>query len=189
LLQGVRSKAASGSPAEHSAWPRNQFGRSLPFRSVTVAPESPKLQFEDIHGAVTLLRRRGLRLSAARRQVLETLFALDAPASAEEIAARGGGALGADLASVYRNLEVLEREGIVRHVHLGHGPGLYALAGGREREYLVCERCGRVEAVEPARLDHVRDLIAADLGYVVAFTHFPLVGRCADCARTASAAP
>jgi Fur family ferric uptake transcriptional regulator len=153
---------------------------------VTVAPESPKLHFEDIHGAVALLRERGLRLSAARRQVLETLFALDAPASAEEIAARvGAGSLGADLASVYRNLEVLEREGIVRHVHLGHGPGLYALAGGREREYLVCERCGRVDAVEPERLQHARDVIETDLGYVVAFTHFPMVGRCAACASAA----
>ena len=157
---------------------------------MTVAPESPKLQFDDIHGAVTLLRARGLRLSAARRQVLETLFALDAPASAEAIAARvGAGALGADLASVYRNLEVLEREGIVRHVHLGHGPGLYTLAGGREREYLVCERCGRVEAVEPARLTHVREVIEADLGYVVAFTHFPMVGRCAACAAEGPPAP
>ena len=36
-----------------------------------------------------------------------------------------------DLASVYRNLEQLEELGVVRHVHLGHGPGLYALVGGR----------------------------------------------------------
>jgi len=26
--------------------------------------------------------------------------------------------------TVYRNLEALERHGLVRHVHLGHGPGL-----------------------------------------------------------------
>ena len=33
-----------------------------------------------------------------------------------------------DLGSVYRNLEALEAIGLVRHVHLGHGPGMYALA-------------------------------------------------------------
>ena len=39
---------------------------------------------------------------------------------------------------------------LIRHVHLGHGPGLYALAGANEREYLACERCHRVTAVEAA---------------------------------------
>ena len=33
-----------------------------------------------------------------------------------------------DLASVYRNLETLEDAGLVRHMHLGHGPGLYGPA-------------------------------------------------------------
>ena len=88
-----------------------------------------------------------------------------------------------DLASVYRNLETLERVGIVRHVHLGHGPGLYALAGAREREYLVCDRCGRVEAVESDRLERTRATIRADFGYDARFTHFPIVGICADCRR------
>ena len=48
-----------------------------------------------------------------------------ARSSAEELAAGLGGRVPrSDLASVYRNLETLERHGVVRHVHLGHGPGL-----------------------------------------------------------------
>ena len=75
--------------------------------------------------------------------MLEALFLADGPVSAEELAAGLGGQVPpSDLASVYRNLETLERHGVVRHVHLGHGPGRYALAGTGEREYLVCERCG-----------------------------------------------
>jgi len=46
----------------------------------------------------------------------------------------------------YRNLETLEEVGLVRHVHLGHGPGLYALAAP-EHEYLVCESCHAVRTV------------------------------------------
>ena len=80
--------------------------------------------------ALDALRARGLRVSSARRLVLEALFAADGPVSAEEIA---GGLDGrcrrSDLASVYRNLDTLEQVGLVRHVHLGHGAGLYALAG------------------------------------------------------------
>src|SRR5260221_5765205 len=95
-----------------------------------VAPEAAGRSFDDMEGALGILREQRLRVSSARRLVLQSLFAADGPASAEAIASRTGLAL--DLASVYRNLETLERVGIVRHVHLGHGPGLYALAGARE---------------------------------------------------------
>jgi Fur family ferric uptake transcriptional regulator len=146
---------------------------------MTVAPETPRRSFDDIEGALRILREHGLRVSSARHLVLQSLFAADGPATAEAIAGHTGLAL--DLASVYRNLETLERVGIVRHVHLGHGPGLYALAGAREREYLVCDRCGRVEAVEAERLERTREAIRADFGYEARFTHFPIVGVCASC--------
>jgi len=146
---------------------------------MTVAPETPKRSFDDMEGALAILREQGLRVSSARRLVLRSLFAADAPATAEAIASRAD--LSLDLASVYRNLETLERVGIVQLVHLGHGPGLYALAGAREREYLVCDRCGRVEAVESERLERTRDTIRADFGYEARFTHFPIVGICAAC--------
>ena len=46
--------------------------------------------------------------------MLGELFAAEAPVSAEHISAR----LKLDAASVYRNLELLEREGLVRHVQM-----------------------------------------------------------------------
>lgn len=133
------------------------------------------------------LRERGLRVTVPRRLILQALFAArGAPLSVEAIARRAG-AHGAplDAASVYRNLESFERVGVVRHVHLGHGPGLYALAGGGEREHLYCERCGASRTVEPHELDDVRGLIAERFGYRARFTHFPIVGLCADCAADA----
>ena len=122
----------------------------------------------------------GARLSSARRQLLEALFAADGPVTAEDLARSAGGELeAADVASIYRNLELFERLGIVRHVHLGHGPGRYALAG--EREYLVCERCGRVVTADPDELVGVRDEIRERFGFEVRFSHFPIAGLCEDC--------
>lgn len=69
----------------------------------------------------------------------------------------------------------------MRHVHLGHGPGLYALAGS-EREYLVCERCDEVRTVPADDLDVIRDRIRTRFGYEARFTHFPILGLCARCA-------
>ena len=113
--------------------------------------------------------------------MLEALFAADAPLPADAVAP------GLDRASVYRALEYLEELGVVRHVHLGHSPGLYALTGGAEREYLTCERCHRITALEAERLDEVRDLIEAQFGYRARFSHFPIVGLCADCAAATDA--
>jgi Fur family ferric uptake transcriptional regulator len=113
--------------------------------------------------------------------VLEALYATDQPLSAEQIAEGFGKLPTSDLASVYRNLETLERLGLVQHVHLGHGAGRYVRAG-REREYLVCERCGANLAVSPGQLDGVRRAVEHATGFRARFSHFPIVGLCGECA-------
>lgn len=147
----------------------------------STAEAVPVASLEDAFSAV---RSSGLRLSAARRILLEVLSAADRPMSAEVIASGVGGRHPAsDLASTYRNLETLEEIGLVRHLHVGHGPGLYALSGPGDREYLVCERCQRVRVVQPAALDGVRDEIRRVFGHEARFSHFPLGGLCGDCAN------
>lgn len=141
---------------------------------MTVPHLTPAVEAPSAAAAASTLRSRGLRLSSARRLLLQALFAADRPLSAEELAVEG------DLASVYRNLETLEALGLVRHVHLGHGPGLYQPACVK-REFVVCERCGTFEAHAAAVLDGVRAAVRSALGYEVRFSHFPLTGVCPSC--------
>jgi Fur family ferric uptake transcriptional regulator len=159
-------------------------GYSVPLATTVTAPRTgPPLDAPDLEAAVEALRAQGLRVSSARRLVLEALFRASGPISVEQIADGLAGKLPrSDLASVYRNLETLEEIGLVRHFHLGHGPGLYALAG-LEREHLVCDSCSAVLAVDPADMDEVRSLIRARFGYEARFSHFPIVGLCDECAR------
>jgi Fur family ferric uptake transcriptional regulator len=148
---------------------------------MTVATQSHQHAARDLADALAVLRTHGLQSTGPRRLVLEALFAVDRPVPAEEIAAGLGGALPASgRASVYRNLEALERIGLVRHVHFGHGPGLYELTACRH-EYAVCERCRTVTFVPAAELDHVRRLLEQQLGVEPHFTHFPIVGLCRRC--------
>jgi Fur family transcriptional regulator, ferric uptake regulator len=154
---------------------------------MTAPHTGPSIAAPDVDAAVDALRSRGLRVSAARRLVLEALFAADAPISAEQVADGLAGRLPrSDLASVYRNLETLEEVGLVRHFHLGHGPGLYAPTGAGEREYLVCDSCNTVSAVDPDDMEPVRQVIQKRFGYEARFGHFPIVGLCAHCAREES---
>jgi Fur family transcriptional regulator, ferric uptake regulator len=149
---------------------------------MTAPGTGPRLDAPDLDSAVDALRASGLRVSAARRLVLEALYGADGPVTADQVADGLAGRLPrSDLASVYRNLETLEEIGLVRHFHLGHGPGLYAPAGTGEREYLVCGECGAVKAVEPGEMDPIRSAIRKRFGYDARFSHFPILGVCRDC--------
>ena len=131
--------------------------------------------------AVAALQRQGLRLSGARRLLLDALYAAEEPVTAEQIAAGLDGRLPcSDLASVYRNLETLEAHGIVRHFHLGHGPGRYAPAGDAH-DYIACEGCGALRAVDPRALAPVREYLRRRFGLSAGFSHVPIVGRCPAC--------
>ena len=157
---------------------------------MTVSPDRQPVIVTDLEEAIAAVRRTGLRLTAARRLVLEALLAARRPISAEDIAdGLGGSMTQSDIASVYRNLETLGELGLVRHFHAGHGPGRYVLEGFGDREYLACESCGTLEAVEPAALDGVRDAVRALSGFEAHFSHFPIVGLCARCAQERSSRP
>jgi Fur family ferric uptake transcriptional regulator len=149
--------------------------------TMTVAPRSKPLAFRDLDDVAAALRSAGSRLTTPRRLVLEALFAARGLVSAEQIAAGAHTGVRLDLTSVYRNLEKLERLGVVRHVHVGHGPSVYGLIGDGEREFLVCEVCGKVSAADTEQLDRVRAVIRDEFGFEARFTHFPIHGRCAGC--------
>jgi len=153
---------------------------------MTVAPQSTRVAAASPGEAIEALRASGLRLSTPRRLVIEGLFAAPGPVSASDLATK----LSLDESSVYRNLEVLERHGLIHHVHLGHGAGLYALVGRDDGEYLYCESCGKVTVLEPSRLEAVRVSIAEEFAHHARFSHFAIVGLCDDClGKSAASAP
>jgi Fur family ferric uptake transcriptional regulator len=130
-----------------------------------------------VTSALGILRADGHRISAARRLALEALFAAEGPVSAEELTQR----LGGDLASLYRNLEVLSEAGLVEHLHVAHGPGRYVLTGRGAEGWVACERCHRLQPLARAEAARLRGAVRAVTGFEPAFGHFPIIGRCADC--------
>jgi Fur family ferric uptake transcriptional regulator len=149
---------------------------------MTVPHETPVLAPASIPAAITTLRVRGLRVSAARRLVLEALFAADAPVTAEAIADGLGGQFPqSDLASVYRNLDTLEEIGLVRHFHVAHGAGRYALASKHQAGYVACEHCGAHRPLDRGTVAQIAAVLREACGYDPQLVHFPMVGRCPEC--------
>ena len=149
---------------------------------MTVPHETPVLAPASIPAAITTLRVRGLRVSAARRLVLEALFAADSPVTAEAIAGGLGGRFPqSDLASVYRNLDTLEEIGLVRHFHVAHGAGRYALASKHQAGYVACEHCGAHRPLDRGTVAQIAAVLREACGYDPQLVHFPMVGRCPEC--------
>ena len=135
---------------------------------------------EVLPDAPSRVRAAGLRMGAARRQVIAVLDGVGGPITAEEVASQ---LPDVHVSSVYRSLNVLEELGVVRHVHLAHGPARYELTDVADQvRHLACERCGRDVVVPAALFDDLRATIEHTYGFVMDSGHFAIPGRCRDCA-------
>jgi Fur family ferric uptake transcriptional regulator len=85
------------------------------------------------------------------------------------------------LSTVYRTMEVLERAGLVEHLHTGTGPAVWHLTG-HDHQHLVCQVCGAVVEVGDAEMAGLVSHVEEQFGFVLDTRHFALVGRCASCA-------
>lgn len=130
-------------------------------------------------------RSKGYRRSEARRAVVEALGRHACCLSAQEIhdeLRAAGRSVG--IASVYRVLEQLSRDGFVQRVDLGSGTTRFepAHAGGEHHHHLVCDDCGKVEAFVDDDLERALHKLEGRTGYAVAGHDVVLRGRCESCA-------
>ncbi len=84
------------------------------------------------------------------------------------------------LSTVYRNLEELERIGVVAHTHLGHGPATYHLASSVHGHF-VCAECGKMIEAPQALFANLAAAAQSQFGFTIEAHHFAVLGRCADC--------
>src|SRR5919204_4791144 len=100
------------------------------------------------------LRAASIRITAARRLVLETLAREPHDATAQEIHARlraAGNPVG--LATVYRTLTLLQERGAVDTLSHRPGESCYRICAPGHHHHLVCSRCHRVEELTECELD------------------------------------
>ena len=101
------------------------------------------------------LHERGLRMTPQRQLVLDAVRALD-HATPEQICAHvQRTAPAVNITTIYRTLDLLDRIGLVRHTHLGHGAPTYS-AREHEHVHLVCHQCGTITEVPTELMDDAR---------------------------------
>ena len=148
----------------------------------TDEPPPAELAPSSVEGVLALVRASGGRATASRRVLLEVLFESSDHRSVEDLtAAVQARAPEVHLSTIYRNLEELERLGVIVHTHLGHGPATYQLAGDAH-SHLICGRCGRRFEAPEEMFDGLAREALARYGFTIDPRHFAILGRCADCA-------
>jgi len=138
---------------------------------------------DEVEDVLALVRRSGGRATPARRLLLNALFGSREHRSAEELAAEvHAQAPDVHLSTIYRNLEELERLGVIDSTRLGGGPATYHLASSAHG-HLVCEGCGTmIEVPDEIFADLVR-VARADYGFAINPHRFAVTGRCANCQK------
>ncbi len=134
-----------------------------------------------LEDALDLVRRQGGRVTSSRRILLHALFASSGHRTAEELASEvQAEAPDIHLSTIYRNLDELERLGVVVHSHFGHGPATYHLAASVHGHF-VCEECGQLIEVPEAMFDGLSEQARTHFGFAIDPHHFAMLGHCADC--------
>jgi Fur family ferric uptake transcriptional regulator len=85
-----------------------------------------------------------------------------------------------NITTIYRTLDLLDRLGLVRHTHLGHGAPTYS-ADDHEHVHLVCHRCGRMDEIPNELLDGITGTVRERYGFELDASHLALSGTCRDC--------
>lgn len=126
------------------------------------------------------LHDRGMRMTPQRQLVLDAVRELG-HATPEQICQRVQvTAPTVNITTVYRTLDLLERLGLIRHTHLGHGAPNYS-ADEHEHVHLVCHRCGRMDEVPCELLAPLGGTLRGEFGFELDASHLALSGTCREC--------
>jgi Fur family ferric uptake transcriptional regulator len=131
------------------------------------------------------LKRKG----RARRAVIELLGQQSCCLSAQEIFDRlrtADRTIG--IASVYRSLDQLVRDGYVHRVEIGLDGARFEpiLASGEHHHHIVCDDCGRIEAFEDPGLERAIGKLERQTGFTIEGHEVVLHGACSRCAPARS---
>jgi Fur family ferric uptake transcriptional regulator len=144
------------------------------------SPGEPPTTIEDLTAE---LRRRGQRVTTARRAVLEQLLrAGDTHLSADELAT----AVRAQhpeihLSTIYRTLDALDEAGLIARAPFDEQSTSYHLTDD-VHHHAVCGSCGRTLSLPPELLEPLTRSLLADYGFHADPRHLTIDGRCDRCA-------
>ncbi len=113
------------------------------------------------------LKKEGLRYTHQRQAIWEELSASDEHRDAEEIyLALYNSGLKVSRATVYRTIDVLVKNNLVRKLDLGDGRARYENKMDiAHHDHLICVQCGKIEEFMDNVIENRQEVIVENFGY------------------------
>ena len=129
------------------------------------------------------LRARGFRMTSQRLAILHVLHHEGTHLSPAEVYKRAKRGLpGLTQPTVYRTLEFLAENGLVRPSHSHHGHLTYQIAG-EDHHHIVCRICGGEIEVNHQLLEGLYRKLESTSGYLRIDSHVTFFGICPACQK------
>ena len=131
---------------------------------------------------ISKLSEQGYRLTPQRMLVLSAIANSDNHISAEEIYAQVIAKYShVNISTIYRNLELLKRLGLVTETDLGGGRVRYHPADKGHHHHLVCQECGKIIDLDESVLTSLKSRLLREYKFNADLRHLAIFGRCANC--------
>ena len=114
-----------------------------------------------------VLKKEGLRYTLQRQAIWDELYASDEHRDAEEIyLALYNSGLKVSRATVYRTIDVLVKNNLVRKLDLGDGRARYEnKMDTAHHDHLICVQCGKIEEFMDNVIENQQEVIVENFGY------------------------
>ena len=114
-----------------------------------------------------VLRKEGLRYTHQRQAVWDELSASDEHRDAEQIyLSLYNSGLNVSRATVYRTIDVLVKNNLVRKLDLGDGRARYEhKMDTAHHDHLICIQCGKIDEFMDNIIENRQDVIVENFGY------------------------
>ncbi len=132
----------------------------------------------------TIVKKRGLKYSAQREQILKVLFNAKNHLTPEEIyqeVKKENSSIG--LATVYRTLSFLEREEMVSSISFGSEGKKYELNRGEHHDHMICIKCGKIIEFFDEELEQLQEEIAQRASFKLITHQMNMYGICNECQK------
>ncbi|NQT97389.1 MAG: transcriptional repressor [Candidatus Marinimicrobia bacterium] len=130
-----------------------------------------------------IIKQEGLRYTQQREAVWLELQSSDSHRDAENIYfALRQKSINISRATVYRTIEILVKNNLVRKLDLGDGKNRYESKWGlTHHDHLICTKCGRIEEFFHEGIEEMQKEIAAQYNFTLTNHVHQLIGLCENC--------
>ncbi|TCP24568.1 Fur family peroxide stress response transcriptional regulator [Scopulibacillus darangshiensis] len=136
---------------------------------------------ERIKEAINTLKESGVRITPQRHAILEFLIVSMAHPTADDIyKALEGKFPNMSVATVYNNLRVFKKAGLVKELTYGDSSSRFDFASS-DHYHVICSSCGKIVDFHYPGLDEVEALAEHVTGFSAQNHRMEVYGVCPDC--------